>query len=499
MRRSIGGFLLVALCWSGAALAQPKQPPKPGRPVAQPAAVTLELSGAVKLRPQETDRALSASAKNILFEDESLLVDAVARFEEMADRNTFAADFPVLVLQRREGAAGAWSDIHTFYGPGLKKAPGFQGITGKKDTTPAKPVSKVEPELPRLGQAPGVTPPDLPREPGAKPKPKLGPPFDAPATTVPGLSFRSASFTLPAGTTAIRASARRADGSSLDSPPLQLEVRGAPAILTVMAQGGACIDADGNLDSSGSVTRNDAGCAAKNLNGVFLADLTPKASINCNDHCNPSCTNFFEHLAAEIMANGLADHVDFINNPGTQLCAPRDVQSGLRNRIVVGKWRNTEEENVPGCQTPLQFNDILDDFEAQGGRSVILIGQSLGGAKLARMQRDNWRWDGVTLELLVLWDATSLGEDGSVTLNGHDSNGVRTVGSRAKRVLSFFQYDNAMAFQNGAPLGDRSDAEQHDYNQCLTHNGIARGQFIHHRTAEAVKTAVQAARDRARQ
>jgi hypothetical protein len=508
MLKSIGASLLVALLSAGAALAQPKPPgipkppPVPTKPLPKPATVTVALAGNVKLRPQASDRALAASGKTIFFEDESVRTTVVVHFATMPEHDSFRADFPTLVLQRREGS-GAWGDFHTFYSPKLSaRIPNIAG--SRKDPAPPKqPIAQVKPELPQLDHHPSAPQPEIPQAPGQKPRPKIGPPSDAPPpeTVVPGLSFDSSSFTLAAGTSALRASARRLDGSSIDSPPLQVEVRKPPAILTLMAQGGACIDADGNLDSSGTVTRNDEGCENKHLNGVFLKDLTPKASINCNNFCNPDCTNFFEHLAAEIMdGNGLADHVDFINNPGTELCdAGRDNPGGLHNRIVVGKWRNTEEEGVPGCQTDLQFNDLIDDFKNQGGKSLILIGQSLGGAKLTHMQRDNWRWGNLNLELLVLWDATSLGEDGSMTLNDHESYGVRTVGSRAKKVLSFFQYDNGAAFQNGAPLTDRDDAEQHDYNQCLTHNGIARGQFIHHRTTEVVKEALVAARDRARQ
>ena len=504
MLKSIGASLLVALLSSGAAFAQPKPPsaPKPGviptKQLPKPATVTLALSGAVKLRPQEADRALRSSGRTSLLDDESLLTTVVVRFTKMAERDAFRSDFPTLVLQRREGTSGAWTDVQTIYGPApLKKGSIFPGQKAPA-AEPPRPISPVRPELERQGA--GIDSPVIPGKPGQKPSPKVGPPFDTPATTVPGLSFDSSSFTLPKGTSALRASARRPDGSSLDSPPLQLDVRAAPGILTLMAQGGACADADGNLDSSGTVTRNDEGCAEKNLNGVFLGDLTPKASINCNNFCNASCMNFFEHLAAEIMdQNDLADHVEFINNPGEALCAARDNPGGLHNRIVVGKWRNTEEENVPGCQTDLRFNSMIDEFAEAGGKSLILIGQSLGGAKFTKLQRDHWRWDGVTLELLALWDATSLGEDGTVVLNLHPSFGVRRVGDQAKKVLSFFQYDNVAAFQNGARLQDRSDAEQHDYNQCLSHNGIARSQFVHHRTTDLVKAALIAARDRVRQ
>jgi hypothetical protein len=39
----------------------------------------------------------------------------------------------------------------------------------------------------------------------------------------------------------------------------------------------------------------------------------------------------------------------------------------VRNRIIFGKWRNTEEE--PVCGTELKFNTIIDDFVREGGKS----------------------------------------------------------------------------------------------------------------------------------
>ena len=175
---------------------------------------------------------------------------------------------------------------------------------------------------------------------------------------------------------------------------------------------------------------------------------------------------------------------------------------GVRNRIIFGKWRNTEEE--PVCGTEIKFNTIIDDFVREGGKSVILIGQSQGGAKLAGMIRDHWRWgNDLTVELIALWDATSFD-----VANGFDtghfgvvSMGVRKVGNKPRKVLNFCQYSNAVPFQNGAPLDPseaHDDLEEHDLDGCFSHNGIARSQFVHHRTAEVVQEALQAARERAR-
>src|SRR6266536_3114505 len=78
--------------------------------------VTIELSGRVRLRPQETDNPLSAARRNVFFEDEPVTVTAIAKFASMDERGSFSSSFPVLVLQRRDSALGRWRDIYTFYG-----------------------------------------------------------------------------------------------------------------------------------------------------------------------------------------------------------------------------------------------------------------------------------------------------------------------------------------------------------------------------------------------
>jgi hypothetical protein len=459
-------------------------------------ALTLELSGLVKLRPQDTDQALSAARKTILLDDDSLRTTAIVRFSAMAERNSFSNSV-LLVLQRRDGAASAWKDIYTFHR--YTVAPVVPAKPTVGPVAPTKP--PVAGTVPRVPEPSATVPPaPVPQDPTRRPRLKTGPPFDPPSTTVPSVSFDSPSLTLPVGTGAIRASARRADGTSVESPPLPLEVRRAPAVLTLLAMGGTCTDADANTThqtlTDAGITRDSNVCAGKGVQATYLADLTPMSSVNCNDPCNTGCMNFLEHPALRIMNDrNLANELDSINNPGTKLCAHRVNQAGIRNRIIFGKWRNTEEELV--CSTPIKFNAIIDNFVNQGGKSLILIGQSQGGAKLAGMVRDHWRWgNDLTLELIVLWDATSFDV---VSFSGHvgiASMGVRRVGSRPKKVLSFFQYSNPVPFQNGAPMLD--PAEQHDLDACFSHNGIARSQFVHHRTTEAVKGELQAARDRAR-
>ncbi len=473
-------------------------------------ALTLELSGLVKLRPQDTDQALSAARKTILLDDESLRTTAIVRFSAMAERNSFSNSF-LLVLQRRDGASSAWKDIYTFYrytvAPVAPTKPPVAGTLTRVPQPSATDKIKQLKVAPQPGpfDNPNIT---VPQDPNQPRRPKTGPPFDSPATTVPGLSFDSPSLTLPVGTVAIRASARRTDGSSVESVPLLLEVRRAPAVLTLLAMGGYCGIPDGNSDnatlSAGGIIRDPderaIKCAAKNVNPTLLADLITPSGSNCNNLCDTGCKNFLEHLALRIMNDrNLANAMVSINDRGEQLCNQRDHPAGIRNQIIVGKWKNTKEEGL--CGTPIKFNTFIDNFVKQGGKSLILIGQSLGGFMFAKMVRDHWSWgNNLTLELIVQWDATGAVPD----LSGHpifNSNGVRRLGSRPKRVLGFFQHSDLAAFQNGAPLDPaehHDNLEQHNLDGCFTHNGIARSQFVHRRTTDVVKETLQAVRNRAR-
>jgi hypothetical protein len=423
-------------------------------------ALTVELSGRATLRPIGARPALGGVRRIVLDDD---LVEVTARVTAVSAAEWSAVT--EVVLQRRHAPAGAWEDIHTFYRRDPRLTPIVKGPT----------------RLP----APG----------------RVEQPSSTPAAPVSHELARPA-FTPPLETSALRATVRRQDGTSVESRLLLVEVRRAPAVLTLLAMGGACApDPDANTShtslAQAQITRDAAACAQKNVPATYLGDLTPMASVNCNDPCNAGCMNFMEHLALRLMHTlALATRFDSIDNPGQRLCHARTNPAGIRNRIVFGKWRNTDEE--PVCATPIRFNRLIDDFVREGGQSMILVGQSQGGAKFAGMVRDHWRWgNDLSLELLVLWDATSF--DTVKIFPGHPgiaSMGVERVGPRPRHTLSFYQYSNLVPFQNGAPLLD--PAEQHDLDRCFSHNAIARSQWVHQRTAEAVRRALATVRDRAR-
>jgi hypothetical protein len=124
------------------------------------------------------------------------------------------------------------------------------------------------------------------------------------------------------------------------------------------------------------------------------------------------------------------------------------------------------------------------------------------------MVRDHWRWaDAVSVDLYVSWDASSFTGlptfssstpcRGSLLGEPCTSMGTRSVGSRPKKVLHFFQYHDPIPFQNGAPIQQATEA--HDLNVCFSHNAIARSQFVHQKTADAVAAALRGLRDAQRQ
>jgi hypothetical protein len=460
----------------------------------------IQVSGIVKLRPRNTDQPLREGGTTVFFDDEPMRPTVLVTFASMEERDAFDSAFARVVVQRQDDG-GRWADVHTFVTDVNSASPVRDSRILAQPTRTLPVQSRPELDIP-----PRDNRPDIPQEPGGKPRPKIEPIVDNPATTVPGRAFEAPEQRLLAGTRAIRARAVRPDRTAVESQPVAVDVRRAPAVLTLLAMGGTCTDPDANTNhqnlTEAGISRNIAACEAKGVPATFLGDLTPMASVNCNDPCNAGCVNFLAHLAQRLMNRDLGTRFEGINNAGTRICERATNAEGVRNRVIFGKWRNTEEELV--CGTEIKFNTIVDDFVGEGGKSVILIGQSQGGAKLAGMIRDHWRWgSNLTVELIALWDATSFdGPNGFDTGHfGIVSMGVRKVGNKPRKVLNFCQYSNAVPFQNGAPLDPseaHADLEEHDLDGCFSHNGIARSQFVHHRTADVVQEALHAARDRAR-
>jgi len=421
-------------------------------------ALSIDIQATALLLPQNEARRLGTD-RIVVFDDERIDVNATIRAPSAAAMSTVGA----VMLQRRDTGSPTFLDVVT-----LREAPSRSAAP-----TPTKPALQ-----------------------------KIPPPVVS--------TYSAQRVALPANTDAIRLAARRKDGVLETSSILRVDVRKAPRVLTLLAMGGSCTDADANTSfknlEDARIVREEAVCAQKSVPATYLGALTPMASVNCNNLCNSACTNFMEHLGDRLVDMNLANELQGINNPGTELCARRTNPNAIANKVVVGKWRNTEEEGV--CGTSVTFDKLLDGLRDGGGGHVILIGQSQGGAKFAGMVRDHWRWaDALSVDLFVSWDASSFTGvptfvsnvpcRGSVLGEPCTSMGTRSVGSRPKKLLHFFQYHDPIPFQNGAPM--QQAGEQHDLNACFSHNAIARSQFVHHTTADAVAAALRAVRDAQRQ
>jgi hypothetical protein len=245
----------------------------------------IQVSGIVKLRPRNTDQALRENGTTVSFDDEPMRASVVVNFASMEERSAFDSSFGSVVVQRQD-AAGWWAGVHTF-------VTDFNATAPVRDSrTPAQPHPTVPVETrPELEIAPRDNRLEIPQEPGSRPRPKIGPSLDRPATTVPGRAFEAPELKLQAGTRAIRARAVRSDGTALESQPVAVDVRPAPAVLTLLAMGGTCTDPDANTNhtnlAEAGITRSIAACEARGISPTFLGDLTPMGSVNCNDPSMP--------------------------------------------------------------------------------------------------------------------------------------------------------------------------------------------------------------------
>jgi hypothetical protein len=176
----------------------------------------------------------------------------------------------------------------------------------------------------------------------------------------------------------------------------------------------------------------------------------------------------------------LANHLQSLRHKEAaseaNFCAERRNSVGITHRIVLGKWENSEHEpfRPPEIKT---FESILDEYDTAGGGALIIVANSLAGAKLAATVKDHWRWEQrIDVCLFVGWDATHLG------------GGITSLGQRPKRVINFFQKDNLLYFQNGDSIAE-ADVE-FNLTGCLSHNAIARSTFVHEETYKEVRLAI---------
>jgi len=241
----------------------------------------------------------------------------------------------------------------------------------------------------------------------------------------------------------------------------------------------------GSLSSEG-ITWDASKCKG---DPSLIEELLTSANRQCNDLC-ASCTNFVEHLGLELFDGRLQDNglplerlasvLEALQHKETtqerDFCARRRNGDAFGHRVVLGKWENSEHE--PFRPSAIKtFESVLDELHDAGGGSLIIVAQSHAGAKLAATVNDKWRWgDKIKVELFVAWDATHLG------------GAIRSVGSRPRRVVNFFQTANLAPYQNGGPIAE-SNVEQ-DLTGCFSHNALARSRLVHSVTYDEIRAAL---------
>ncbi len=312
--------------------------------------------------------------------------------------------------------------------------------------------------------------------------------------TPPQQSGGSGRVRLHAGSTAIRCRLAPFDNRAKPTftAPLSVDTREAPRILILLSMGGAWTGAPPTPpgDPNARAVLADHGikvdvarCRLRGISSELIRTLTTNRNVQCNDLCDRDCTNFLEHLGLRLMNDeSLAGELKSIRASG--YCNRRTNDEGLANQIIVGKWENSELEPVrpAGIRT---WEDILDEYRADGGRHVILVGQSHGCAKFAGMTRDHWRWgNDLTVDLLVSWDGADL------------AGGVSSVGDVPKTVLAFYQRDDIAPWQNGHHIEQAT--EEHELTKLFSHNAIARSAFVHDKTATFIRNAISSVRGKAR-
>ncbi len=309
---------------------------------------------------------------------------------------------------------------------------------------------------------------------------------------------------LKVGGTALRGRVDYADGTQAHSAILLVSVLSAPQILTCISMGGSSVpglsgsssssssssasrssgspDASADISAHG-ITVDSARCLQRGFSPQLIEELITNRNIQCNNLCDVGCTNFIEHLGERLMFDELlANELKSIAH--ATFCHERSSNNGILNRIILGKWENSELEPMrpPGIMT---FEDILDRHRQDGHQHVILVGNSQGGAKFAEMIRDHWRWDqSLTIALFVSWDST------------HAFGGITSVGNKPRRVVNFFQTANLIWFQNGARIQEAD--EEFDLTNCFSHNAVPRSAFVHDSTVAVIRDAIARIRDSAR-
>src|SRR5688500_3241749 len=278
-----------------------------------------------------------------------------------------------------------------------------------------------------------------------------------------------------------------------------VRVRRSPNILTFIAMGGSSSIGSGSSGPSGVSSESGGGSSnSTNLNtssgtgitvdptkcgGVdpgLIEELMHPNNLWCNNLCE-GCVNFIEHLGLRVLEEeGLASTLESLRHKERtsepDFCHRRTNPDGISHRIVLGKWENSEHELLRPAAIKT-FESILDEFQQDGGGTLLIVANSLAGAKFqATITNPHWRWgNSIDIALFVAWDIT------------HTGGAIEWVGTRPARVVNFFQRDNIW-FQTGGPITE-ADVET-DLTGCFSHNAIARSSFVHQSTYNEIRNAV---------
>ena len=285
-----------------------------------------------------------------------------------------------------------------------------------------------------------------------------------------------------------------------------VRVRRAPNILTFIAMGGSSSGGSGSSGPSGASSESGSSSSSSGSSGsssgdgiivqpskcgvdpTLIPELMEPDNIQCNDLC-AACMSFIEHLGLRVLQEeGLANVLDALRHKehGSEenYCTRRTNPDGISHRLVLGKWENSEHELLRPAAIKT-FDSILDEFEEEGGGTLLIVANSLAGAKLQATITSYWRWgNNIDIALFVAWDITHLG------------GAIGWVGSRPARVVNFFQTGNWLPFQNGGPIAE-ADVET-DLTGCFSHNALPRSKFVHQSTYQEIRNAVAEIRTAAR-
>jgi hypothetical protein len=294
-------------------------------------------------------------------------------------------------------------------------------------------------------------------------------------------------------------------GDPLYSEEFHFTVTTAPAVLICIARGGVMPEDVGaglfNLLFGDGASRADALSdlletivnvsvggweeeqICSNDERCTLTDEEP-SYVDCEDDYEPFCQNGLTILSDRMLADGLIRMVEWYTEDGELY--QRDGATRIRNRVALADFSCSE--TAMNWFQAWSYQDEIADFFRKGGRNVVLVGHSHGGAEMAHLLATEPLFDsGLKCPLFVALDATDEGGP------------VQELSDRAEKLLNFYQEANWwIDYQRGSHIDGVADDEQHDMSGYLKHVTFDRSTFIHERILAVLRDVITSLRDAAR-